>query len=100
MPALKMNFISSKMLSGIMYDMLIRMHFMFRQHLVLYLSTMIIFRDGKEELAPFDSTPYCSSSAFDSVSSMLQEVNFCLHSLEISVEQVSGLLFHYEHLSF
>ncbi|KAM0938864.1 putative glutamine synthetase, catalytic domain, metal-dependent hydrolase [Dioscorea sansibarensis] len=59
-----------------------------------------VIRDGKEELAPFDSTPYCSSSAFDSVSSMLQEVNFCLHSLEISVEQVSGLLFHYEHLSF
>ncbi|KAM0942910.1 putative glutamine synthetase, catalytic domain, glutamine synthetase domain superfamily [Dioscorea sansibarensis] len=47
-----------------------------------------VIRDGKEELAPFDSTPYCSSSAFDSVSSMLQEVNFCLHSLEISVEQL------------
>lgn len=99
MPALKMNFISSKMLSG-MYDTFIRMHFMFRQHLVLYLFTMIIFRDGKEEWAPFDLTPYCSSSAFDSVSSMLQEVNSCLHSLEISVEQVSDLIFHYEHLSF
>ncbi|KAM0944854.1 putative glutamine synthetase [Dioscorea sansibarensis] len=47
-----------------------------------------VIRDGKEELAPFDSTPYCSSSAFDSISSMLQEVNFCLHSLEILVEQL------------
>ncbi|KAM0938866.1 putative glutamine synthetase [Dioscorea sansibarensis] len=59
-----------------------------RQYLVLYLSTMIIFRDGKEQWAPFDLTPYCTSSAFDSASSILQEVNFCLRTLEISVEQL------------
>ncbi|KAJ0970230.1 hypothetical protein J5N97_023107 [Dioscorea zingiberensis] len=47
-----------------------------------------VIRDGKQEWAPFDLTPYCSSSAFDSLSSILQEVNFSLQSLEISVEQL------------
>ncbi|KAM0938868.1 putative glutamine synthetase [Dioscorea sansibarensis] len=47
-----------------------------------------VIRDGKEEWAPFDLTPYCTSSAFDSASSILQEVNFCLRTLEISVEQL------------
>lgn len=46
------------------------------------------FREGKEEWIPFDSSPYCSSSAFDVASLILREVAAALHSLGISVEQV------------
>lgn len=45
-------------------------------------------RDGKEQLVPFDKTRYCSTSAFDAASPILQEVNSALESMDISVEQV------------
>ncbi|KAK8950724.1 hypothetical protein KSP39_PZI004774 [Platanthera zijinensis] len=44
--------------------------------------------DGKEHFVPFDSTPYCSASGFDAVSSIFQEVNAALQALNISVEQI------------
>ncbi|TKY52995.1 fluG protein [Spatholobus suberectus] len=47
-----------------------------------------ITREGKEEWMPFDSSPYCSSSAFDAASPILHEVAAALHSLGISVEQL------------
>ncbi|KAJ6810058.1 protein fluG [Iris pallida] len=47
-----------------------------------------VVREGKEQWVPFDSTPYCSTSGFDSVSPILQEVNSALQSLCISVEQL------------
>ncbi|KAG4996245.1 hypothetical protein JHK84_027294 [Glycine max] len=47
-----------------------------------------ITREGKEEWIPFDSSPYCSSSAFDAASPILHEVAASLHSLGISVEQL------------
>jgi len=46
------------------------------------------FREGKEEWIPFDSSPYCSSSAFDAASPILREVASALHSMGIPVEQV------------
>ncbi|KAF9598958.1 hypothetical protein IFM89_033303 [Coptis chinensis] len=53
-----------------------------------------VSREGIEEWVPFDSTPYCSSSAFDSASSLLQEVSFALQALKISVEQFELALGH------
>ncbi|CAN6580955.1 unnamed protein product [Malus baccata var. baccata] len=47
-----------------------------------------ILRDGKEELVPFDSTPYCSASAYDSASYLFHEIVPALHSLNITVEQL------------
>ncbi|RDX78982.1 fluG, partial [Mucuna pruriens] len=47
-----------------------------------------ITREGKEEWIPFDSSPYCSTSSFDSASPILHEVVAALHSLGISVEQI------------
>ncbi|KAK7267802.1 hypothetical protein RIF29_20481 [Crotalaria pallida] len=47
-----------------------------------------ITREGKEEWIPFDSSPYCSSSAFDAAQPVLHEVTAALHSLGISVEQL------------
>lgn len=47
-----------------------------------------LFGEGKEEWVPFDSTPYCSSSAFDAASPVLREVAAAIHSYGISVEQV------------
>ncbi|OIW01572.1 hypothetical protein TanjilG_21152 [Lupinus angustifolius] len=44
--------------------------------------------DGKEEWVPFDSSPYCSSSAFDAAYPVLSEVTAALLSLGISVEQL------------
>ena len=45
-------------------------------------------REGKEEWLPIDSTPYCSTSAFDAASPLLHEVVVALDSLNITVEQV------------
>ncbi|KAL2323451.1 hypothetical protein Fmac_027830 [Flemingia macrophylla] len=47
-----------------------------------------ITREGKDEWVPFDSSPYCSSSAFDAASPVLREVAAALQSLGISVEQI------------
>ncbi|CAJ1968859.1 unnamed protein product [Sphenostylis stenocarpa] len=49
-----------------------------------------LIREGKEEWISFDSSPYCSTSAFDSASPILHEVVDALHSLGISVEQLHG----------
>ncbi|KAF6167712.1 hypothetical protein GIB67_017207 [Kingdonia uniflora] len=46
-----------------------------------------VIREGKEEWVPFDSTPYCSTSAFDAASSLFQEMNLALQSIHISAEQ-------------
>ncbi|KAL5709751.1 glutamine synthetase [Ranunculus cassubicifolius] len=46
-----------------------------------------VSRDGKEDWAPFDSTTYCSTSAFDAASTFLKDVSSVLQSLKISVEQ-------------
>ncbi|CAL5207301.1 unnamed protein product [Lathyrus oleraceus] len=45
-------------------------------------------REGIEEWIPFDSSHYCSSSAFDAASTILQEVASALHSIGIQVEQL------------
>lgn len=45
-------------------------------------------REGKEEWVPFDSTPYCSTSAFDAASPIFHEVLAALQSLNVPVEQV------------
>ncbi|XP_073223978.1 protein fluG [Cicer arietinum] len=47
-----------------------------------------ITREGKEEWKPIDTSPYCSSSAFDAVSPILREAASALHSLGIPVEQI------------
>ncbi|KAB1221180.1 Protein fluG [Morella rubra] len=47
-----------------------------------------VLREGKEDWVPIDSTAYCSSSAFDAVSTIFQEVIAVLNSLNITVEQV------------
>ncbi|XP_042373951.1 protein fluG-like [Zingiber officinale] len=44
--------------------------------------------DGKERWVPFDKTRYCSTSAFDAASPILQEVNSALEALGIAVEQL------------
>ncbi|XVF76352.1 hypothetical protein PTKIN_Ptkin13bG0259800 [Pterospermum kingtungense] len=45
-------------------------------------------RDGKEEWVPVDSKPYCSSSGFDAVSTLFQEIIAALNSLNVTVEQL------------
>lgn len=47
-----------------------------------------VLREGKEEWLPIDSTPYCSTSAFDAASPLLHEVVVALDSLNITVEQL------------
>ncbi|KAF7149318.1 hypothetical protein RHSIM_Rhsim03G0088700 [Rhododendron simsii] len=47
-----------------------------------------VSRELKEEFIPFDSTLYCSTSAFDAASPMLHEVVAALQSLNIPVEQL------------
>ncbi|KAL6987313.1 glutamine synthetase [Sarracenia purpurea var. burkii] len=47
-----------------------------------------VLREGKEEWIPFDTTPYCSTSAFDAASPILHEVFSALQSLNIPVEQI------------
>ncbi|KAK4583073.1 hypothetical protein RGQ29_026022 [Quercus rubra] len=47
-----------------------------------------VLREGKEEWMPVDSTPYCSTSAFDAMSPLLQEVVAALDSLNVTVEQL------------
>ncbi|KAK2401154.1 type-1 glutamine synthetase [Trifolium repens] len=47
-----------------------------------------ITREGKEEWIPFDSSPYCSSAAFDAASPILREVASSLHSMGIPIEQI------------
>lgn len=44
--------------------------------------------DGKEKWVPFDTTPYCSTSAIDQAFPLLSEIVASLHSLNIVVEQV------------
>ncbi|XP_028054126.1 sucrose nonfermenting 4-like protein [Camellia sinensis] len=61
-------------------------------------------REGKEEWFSFDTTPYCSASAFDAASPVLHEVVAALQSLNIAVEQykffVDGEWRHDEHQPF
>ncbi|XP_022767256.1 LOW QUALITY PROTEIN: protein fluG-like [Durio zibethinus] len=45
-------------------------------------------REGKEEWVPIDSKPYCSSSGFDAVSTLFQEIVATLNSLNVAVEQL------------
>lgn len=45
-------------------------------------------RDGQEEWVPFDTSRYCSTSAFDAASPVLHEVINALESLNIDVEQL------------
>ncbi|XLU82982.1 hypothetical protein S245_006402 [Arachis hypogaea] len=47
-----------------------------------------ITREGNEEWLPFDSSHYCSSSAFDAASQIFREISAAIHSLGISVEQL------------
>jgi hypothetical protein len=49
--------------------------------------------DGVEQWVPYDNTNYCSTSAFDGASSILQEVYSSLKTSGIVVEQVSDLNF-------
>lgn len=44
--------------------------------------------DGVEQWVPYDNTNYCSTSAFDGASSILQEVYSSLKASGIVVEQV------------
>lgn len=55
---------------------------------VIKLKPHFFCREGKEEWVPIDSTPYCSTAAFDAVSPILDEIVAALHSLDITVEQV------------
>ncbi|KAK5836393.1 protein fluG [Gossypium arboreum] len=45
-------------------------------------------REGKEEWVPIDSKPYCSSSGFDAISTLFQEIVAALNSLNVAVEQM------------
>ncbi|XP_052113421.1 protein fluG [Arachis duranensis] len=47
-----------------------------------------ITREGNEEWLPFDSSHYCSSSAFDAASQIFREISAAILSLGISVEQL------------
>ncbi|CAN6174677.1 unnamed protein product [Urochloa humidicola] len=47
-----------------------------------------LVRDGLEQWVPYDSTNYCSVSAFDCASSILQEIYSSLKASEIEVEQL------------
>ncbi|TYI84333.1 hypothetical protein E1A91_D05G356600v1 [Gossypium mustelinum] len=44
-------------------------------------------REGKEEWLPIDSKPYCSSSGFDAISTLFQEIVSALNSLNVAIEQ-------------
>ncbi|KAF8672674.1 hypothetical protein HU200_049368 [Digitaria exilis] len=44
--------------------------------------------DGVEQWVPYDKTNYCSTSAFDGASSILQEIYSCLKASNIVVEQL------------
>ncbi|KAK8994606.1 hypothetical protein V6N11_045686 [Hibiscus sabdariffa] len=46
-------------------------------------------REGKEEnWVPIDSKPYCSSSGFDAISTLFQEIIAALNALNVPVEQL------------
>ncbi|KAH1039610.1 hypothetical protein J1N35_041353 [Gossypium stocksii] len=45
-------------------------------------------REGKEDWVPIDSKPYCSSSGFDAISTLFQEIVAALNSLNVPVEQM------------
>lgn len=47
-----------------------------------------VLREGKEEWVPFDTSSYCSTSAYDTASPILNEVVAALQSLNISVDQL------------
>eukprot|EP00262_Sarcandra_glabra_P000814 TRINITY_DN10888_c0_g4_i1.p1 TRINITY_DN10888_c0_g4~~TRINITY_DN10888_c0_g4_i1.p1 ORF type:complete len:766 (-),score=145.89 TRINITY_DN10888_c0_g4_i1:272-2239(-) len=47
-----------------------------------------VLREGKDEWVPVDLTPYCSTSGFDAISPILQEINSGLESINILVEQL------------
>ncbi|PSS32867.1 Protein fluG like [Actinidia chinensis var. chinensis] len=47
-----------------------------------------ILREGKEEWTPFDSAPYCSTSAFDAAAPIFREIVAALQYLNIEVEQI------------
>ncbi|GAB2272270.1 hypothetical protein Dimus_007090 [Dionaea muscipula] len=47
-----------------------------------------LFREKEGAKVPFDSTPYCSTAAFDAASPFLHEVYEALVSLGITVEQI------------
>lgn len=48
-----------------------------------------LLRDGHEEWVPFDTSRYCSASAFDAASPIFHEVVNSLEFLNIDVEQVT-----------
>lgn len=62
--------------------------------LIVGLSSKNMCREGKEQWVPFDMTPYCSTSGFDVVSPVFQEVKSALESMDISVEQVIIYIHH------
>ncbi|KAH9602910.1 hypothetical protein KSS87_019879 [Heliosperma pusillum] len=47
-----------------------------------------VTREGKEELLPFDLTPYCSSLAFDAAAPILRDMFSALQLMNIPMEQV------------
>ncbi|XP_022888646.1 protein fluG isoform X2 [Olea europaea var. sylvestris] len=57
----------------------------FENEFVLLKSIIV---EGKEQWIPFDSTPYCSTAAFDAAFPILHEIVASLQSLNIVVEQV------------
>lgn len=59
----------------------------FCQFFAIFLPTEFC-REGKEEWVPFDSTAYCSTSAYDAASPIFQEIVATMESLNITVEQV------------
>ena len=58
-----------------------------------------IYREGREEWVPFDRTTYCSTSGFDAASSILQEVNSSIESMDVFIEQVHSLFLLFTMLS-
>lgn len=54
---------------------------------------ILLGREGKDEWVPIDSSScYCSTSAYDAASPILNEVLAALQSLNISVDQVEKFL--------
>ncbi|XP_060174561.1 uncharacterized protein LOC132605425 [Lycium barbarum] len=47
-----------------------------------------VIRNGKEEWLPIDKTSYCSTSAFDAASSILEDIDTFLQTMNITVEQL------------
>ncbi|MCD9643404.1 hypothetical protein HAX54_030853 [Datura stramonium] len=47
-----------------------------------------VIRNGKEEWLLIDKTSYCSTSAFDAASSILEDIFTYLQTMNITVEQV------------